>query len=154
MEVTKGEAIGSQNTKAWIDWKHAEGTVLVYGIHFPTGHVRADAVFKAKSGKHVTFGIRIVHPATGTVVLENTATSSRTTTAEQTMEVMPDTEMPYDGWYRFELTCPNGTSTLDRLNLLLFPTQRYSWHQAYTYGGALKYLGRLPGKATTGLTSR
>lgn len=115
-----GEAIGSQNTKAWIDWKHAEGTVLVYGIHFPTGHVRADAVFKAKSGKHVTFGIRIVHPATGTVVLENTATSSRTTTAEQTMEVMPDTEMPYDGWYRFELTCPNGTSTLDRLNLLLF----------------------------------
>ena len=94
--------------------------MLVYGIHFPTGHVRADAVFKAKSGKHVTFGIRIVHPATGTVVLENTATSSRTTTAEQTMEVMPDTEMPYDGWYRFELTCPNGTSTLDRLNLLLF----------------------------------
>lgn len=115
-----GEAIGSQRTNAWIDWKHAEGTVLVYGIHFPTGHVRADALFKCKSGKHVTFGVRIVHPATGTVVLEHTATSDKTTTAEQSMEVMPDTEMPYDGWYRFELTCPDGVNTLDRLNLLLF----------------------------------
>ena len=115
-----GEAIGCQRTNAWIDWKHAEGTVLVYGIHFPTGHVRADALFKAKSGRNVTFGVRIVHPASGTIVLENTATSTKTTTAEQSMEVMPDTEMPYDGWYRFELTCPNGVNTLDRLNLLLF----------------------------------
>lgn len=113
-----GEAIGDQMTKAWIDWKHDEGTVLVYGIHFPTGHVRADAVFKAKSGQHVTFGVRIVHPATGTVVLETSATSERATTAEQTMEIMPDTEMPYDGWYRFELTCPDGKNTLDRLNVM------------------------------------
>ena len=115
-----GEAIGDQMTKAWIDWKHAEGTVLVYGIHFPTGHVRADAVFKAKSGKHVTFGVRIVHPLTGTVVLETSATSSQTNTAEQTMEIMPDTEMPYDGWYRFELTCPDGVNTLDRLEVMKF----------------------------------
>lgn len=115
-----GEAIGSQKTDAWIDWKHEEGTVLVYGLHFPKGHVRADAVFKAKSGKHVTFGVRIVHPASGTVVLETSATSERTTTAEQTMEIMPDTEMPYDGWYRFELTCPDGKNTLDRLNVMKF----------------------------------
>ena len=115
-----GKATGSQHTKAWIDWKHAEGTVLVYGIHFPTGHVRADALFQAKSGKKVTFGVRIVHPATGAVVLEHTATSSKTSTAEQRMEIMPDTEMPYDGWYRFELTCPNGVNTLDRLNLMIF----------------------------------
>ena len=115
-----GNAIGSQRTNAWIDWKHAEGTVLVYGIHFPTGHVRADALFTAKSGKAVTFGVRIVHPATGTVVLEHTATSDNTSTAEQRMEVMPDTEMPSDGWYRFELTCPGGVNNLNRLNLLLF----------------------------------
>ena len=115
-----GTAIGFQRTNAWIDWKHAEGTVLVYGLHFPTGHVRADALFKAKSGKNVTFGVRIVHPATGTVVLDHTATNTNTTTTEQRMEVMPDTEMPFDGWYRFELTCPNGVNTLDRLNLLLF----------------------------------
>ena len=115
-----GEAIGSQKTNAWIDWKHAEGTVLVYGLHFPKGHARADAVFKAKSGKHVTFGVRIVHPASGTVVLETSATSERTTTAEQEMEIMPDTEMPYDGWYRFELTCPDGVNTLDRLNVMKF----------------------------------
>ena len=115
-----GVAIGDQMTKAWIDWKHAEGTVLVYGIHFPTGHVRADAVFKAKSGKKVTFGVRIVHPITGTVVLETSATSSKTSTAEQTMEIMPDTEIPYDGWYRFELTCPGGASTLDRLEVMKF----------------------------------
>ena len=115
-----GEATGSQRSNTYINWNYTEGTTLVYGIHFPTGHVRADAVFKAKGGSKVTFGVRIVHPATGTVVLENSATSTKTTTAEQTMEIMPDTEMPYDGWYRFELTCPNGSSTLDRLNLLLF----------------------------------
>ena len=115
-----GEATGDQMTKAWIDWKHPEGTILVYGIHFPTGHVRADAQFKAKIGKKVSFGVRIVHPQTGTVVYEGQATSNITSTTEQTMEILPDTDMPYDGWYRFELTCPNGQSTLDRLNLLLF----------------------------------
>ena len=115
-----GVATGDQMQKAWIDWNHDEGTVLVYGVHFPTGHVRADAVFKAKSGQHVTFGVRIVHPATETVVLEHTATSDVTTTAEQTMEIIPDTEMPYDGWYRLELTCPDGRRTLDRLNVMTF----------------------------------
>ena len=104
----RGEATGSQRSDTYINWTYTEGTTLVYGIHFPTGHVRADAVFKAKSGKKVTFGVRIVHPATGTVVLETSATSTKATTAEQSMEIMPDTEMPYDGWYRFELTCPNG----------------------------------------------
>lgn len=115
-----GRSSGDQMTKAWIDWHYPEGTVLVYGLHFPKGHVRADALFQAKSGKMVTFGVRIVHPATGTVVLEHSATSTKTSTAEQRMEIMPDTEMPYDGWYRFELTCPNGGNTLDRLNLMEF----------------------------------
>ena len=115
-----GQATGSQRSKTYINWNYTEGTVLVYGIHFPTGHVRADALFKAKSNTNVTFGVRIVHPATGTVVLNTTTKSTKNTTAEQRMEIMPDTEMPYDGWYRFELTCPNGANSLDRLNLLLF----------------------------------
>ena len=115
-----GLSTGSQRSKTYINWNYTEGTVLVYGIHFPTGHVRADAVFRGKSGRKVTFGVRIVHPATGTVVLDTSTTSTQTNTAEQKMEIMPDTEMPYDGWYRFELTCPSGSSTLDRLNLLLF----------------------------------
>lgn len=115
-----GIATGSQRSNTYINWNYAEGTVLVYGIHFPTGHVRADALFNAKSGRYVKFGVRIVHPATGTVVYDNTATSVKLTTSEQRMEILPDTEMPYDGWYRFELTCPNGVNTLDRLNLLLF----------------------------------
>ena len=96
-----GLATGDQRSKSSISWSYTEGTVLVYGIHFPMGHVRADAVFKGMSGKKVTFGVRIVHPATGTVVLETSSTSTKTTTAQQTMEIMPDTEMPYDGWYRF-----------------------------------------------------
>ncbi len=115
-----GEATGSQRSNTYINWTYPEGTVLVYGIHFPTGHVRADALFNCKSGRKVTFGLRIVHPETGTVVLDNTATSTKSTTAQQSLEIMPDTEMPFDGWYRFELTCPNGTNNLDRLNLLLF----------------------------------
>ena len=115
-----GNATGSQRSNTYISWSYAEGTKLVYGIHFPTGHVRADAVFKARSGKKVNFGVHIVHPATGTVVYDGSATSTKTTTVEQSMEILPDTEMPYDGWYRFELTCPSGSTTLDRLNLLLF----------------------------------
>ena len=115
-----GKATGSQRSNTYINWSYTEGTTLVYGVHFPTGHVRADAVFKGKSGRRVTFGVRIVHPATGTVVLENSTTSTSVSAAEQRMEVMPDTEMPFDGWYRFELTCPNGATNLDRLNLLLF----------------------------------
>ncbi|MBO4551059.1 MAG: hypothetical protein J5733_10045, partial [Bacteroidaceae bacterium] len=86
-----GEATGSQRSNTYINWNYTEGTTLVYGIHFPTGHVRADAVFKAKSTKGVTFGVRIVHPATGTVVLDTSTTSTQTTAAEQRMEIMPDT---------------------------------------------------------------
>ena len=93
-----GKATGSQRSNTYINWSYTEGTTLVYGIHFPTGHVRADAVFKGKSGRRVTFGVRIVHPATGTVVLENSTTSTSVSAAEQRMEVMPDTEMPFDGW--------------------------------------------------------
>ena len=115
-----GDWSGDQMTKAWIDWRHPEGTILVYGIHFPKGYVRADALFQAQSGKHVTFNVRIVHPATGTVVLENSTTSTKTSAAEQRMEIMPPTDMPYDGWYRFELTCPDGINTLSRLNIMEF----------------------------------
>ncbi|MBR6142308.1 MAG: DUF3472 domain-containing protein [Bacteroidaceae bacterium] len=110
-----GEATGSQRSNTYINWNYPSGTVLVYGIHFPTGHVRADAVIQ--SSKKLTLGVRIVHPATGTVVLDTSTTSPKA--GQQTMEIMPDTEMPYDGWYRFELTCPNGSSS-DRINLLLF----------------------------------
>ena len=114
-----GEATGSQRSNTYITWSYPTGTVLVYGIHFPTGHVRADAVFKTSASKKLTFGVRIVHPATGTVVLDISNTCTSTTSAEQRMEIMPDTEMPFDGWYRFELTCPNGSSS-DRLNQILF----------------------------------
>ena len=72
-----GLASGSQRSNTYINWNYTEGTTLVYGIHFPTGHVRADAVFKAKSSKKPTFGVRIVHPATGTVVLDTKATSTK-----------------------------------------------------------------------------
>ena len=115
-----GVASGSQRSNTYISWGFAEGTTLVYGIHFPTGHVRADAVFNCKSGRKVTFGVRIVHPATGTVVLDTSNTSTSTSPSTQRMEIMPDTEMPYDGWYRFELTCPSGGTTLSSLNQLLF----------------------------------
>ena len=39
-----GVASGSQRSNTYISWGFAEGTTLVYGIHFPTGHVRADLV--------------------------------------------------------------------------------------------------------------
>jgi len=113
-----GEATGSQRSNTYINLGYPTGTVLVYGVHFPTGHVRADAVVKTAGGKKLKLGVRIVHPATGTVVLD-TSNTSTTTSVEQRVEIMPDTEMPFDGWYRFELTCPNGSSS-DRLNLLLF----------------------------------
>ena len=115
-----GDWQGDRMSKTWIDWSYPEGTIVVYGLHFPTGHARADALFQCKQGQRVTFNVRIVHPQTGTVVLESSATSTKTSTGEQRLEIMPDTEIPFDGWYRFELTCPDGQNTLSRLNLLLF----------------------------------
>lgn len=115
-----GSWSGDRMSRSSIDWNYPEGTVVVYGIHFPTGNVRADALFQAKSGQQVTFGVRIVHPASGTVVLEHSVTSTQTSSAQQRMEIMPATDMPFDGWYRFELTCPGGAAALGSLNLLLF----------------------------------
>ena len=33
---------GSQRSNTYINWNNAEGTTLVYGLPFTTGHVRAD----------------------------------------------------------------------------------------------------------------
>ena len=92
-----GDWQGDRMSKTWIDWSYPEGTIVVYGLYFPTGHARADALFQCKQGQRVTFNVRIVHPQTGTVVLESSATSTKTSTGEQRLEIMPDTEIPYDG---------------------------------------------------------
>ena len=92
-----GLPTGSQRSSTYINWNYTEGTTLVYGIHFPTGHVRADAKFKAQSGKYVTFGVRIVHPATGTVVLENTARSTQKTTQSRQWRSCPTPRCPTTG---------------------------------------------------------
>lgn len=114
-----GGYAGDQRRSEGITWNYAEGTRLVYGIHFPDGHVRGDAVVTAKSGQTANINFRIVYPATGEVVLEQTVSTLKKG-AQETVEIMPDTYMPYDGWYRCEFTCPDGQQTLNRVALLLF----------------------------------
>lgn len=122
-----GIATGYSESDSWITWNYDEGTMVVYAVHLPSGHVRADIVLSSNSGSVVTLNVRIVHPATNTVVIDHAVKSQPGRTSKQTIEILPDTELAADGWYRIEFTSPDARNTLTQLTCLTFQREsRYA----------------------------
>ncbi|MBO4801990.1 MAG: DUF3472 domain-containing protein [Bacteroidaceae bacterium] len=122
-----GLATGFSETDSWINWNFDLGTIVVYAVHLPAGHLRSDAVMTTNSGNVVAFRVRLVHPVTGAVLVDQTVKSQPGKTGQQAVEIIPDTELEHDGWYRIELTSTNARSALNRLICLTFQrTSRYA----------------------------
>ena len=115
-----GKYAGVSRTDAGISWPTNDKTVMVYCLRVPRGHVRADAVFTSRSGRKVTLNLRVVMCSTGEVVTENTCSMDYKTSAEQTLEILPDFVFPADTWYRFEITCPKGSTSMSNFTKLRF----------------------------------
>lgn len=115
-----GNYAGVSRNDTYITWPANDKTVMVYCLRVPRAHVRADVVFTPKSGKTVTFNLRVVRANTGEEVLTNTVSVECKTSAEQTIELLPDFLFPADTWYRFEITSPRGNANMSRFTKLRF----------------------------------
>ena len=100
-----------------ITWTYADGTLVVYAVHLPKGHVRAD-VQLTPSNRQLDMNVRILYPAKDQVITEQKLTFSKT--GRQKVEILPDTELENDGWYRIEFTSTNARQALTEMQYLLF----------------------------------
>ena len=113
-----GLAIDYSESDSPITWNYADGTKVIYAIHIPNGHVRADMEMQCSSA--VTFNVRITHPVSGTLIIDHTVVSKSGTSDKQLIEILPDTEMPADGWYFIEFTSPDARQKKPQINSLNF----------------------------------
>lgn len=114
-----GLASNFSESDAAIRWTFAPGTIVTYVVHLPSGHVRADVVLQNQAGKIVTLNVRVLYPKTNTTIIEHTV-QSRTGTGKQSVEILPDTELTDDGWYRFEFTSPDAHENMEQMHYLSF----------------------------------
>lgn len=129
-----GLATGYSENDGPLKWDFDPATMVVFVVHLPEGHVRSDVKLKAEGGRVVTLNVRILHPASDAVIIEHTVQSQSGKTSEQTIEILPDTELEHDGWYRIEITSPNARENLNQLTSLNF--QRES-HKAATAANSM-----------------
>ncbi|MBQ7495262.1 MAG: DUF3472 domain-containing protein [Bacteroidaceae bacterium] len=113
-------ATGNQEYKGPTSWKFEDGSTMVFVLHMPDGHVRADALLTPVSSRTVTLNVRVLFPKTNTVISDLTVKSESGKGAAQRLEIMPDTELAQDGWYRVEITSPDASNSLSQFNCLLF----------------------------------
>ena len=115
-----GQYAGVSRKDEPITWPSNDKTVMVYCLRVPRLNVRADAVFTPRAGKTVTFNLRVVKASTGEVITEHTSQVECKNATEQTLEILPDFVFPSDTWYRFEITCPKGITSISQFTKLRF----------------------------------
>ena len=96
-------------------WNYEDGTVVVFVVHLPDGHVRGD--IQLSGNTQLKLNLRVLHPASGSTLVEQELKPSKS--GRQTLEILPDTELE-DGWYRFEFSSPNARQLQPELYYLLF----------------------------------
>ena len=112
-----GIATDVGDSKSDARWTYPAGTMLVYGVRMPNGHVRGDLTVTATSGRAVNLHVRILYPPTNSVIVDQTVTAQGKS-SKQTLEIMPDTELENDGWYRIEITSDDAKDNLTMHHLL------------------------------------
>ena len=115
-----GLATGFSENDGPLRWDFDAATMVVFVVHLPEGHVRSDVKLKTEGGRVVTLNVRILYPASDAVIIEHTVKSQAGKASEQTIEILPDTELPEDGWYRIEFTSPDARENLSQMTSLIF----------------------------------
>lgn len=113
-------ATGNSEYMGPTTWNFEDGSTMVFVLHMPQGHVRADALLTPASSRAVTLNVRVLYPKTDTVISELKVKSQRGNGKAQTVEIMPDTELQHDGWYRLEISSTETPSALNQFSCLLF----------------------------------
>ena len=94
-------------------------THLVYYIHLPEGHSRADIKLKTKAGKQADFDFALTDPINGDTLQHHRVVAAEEG-AMQTVELMPDINIEKDGWYRFDLYLYDLKEYVDNVQYLVF----------------------------------
>ncbi|MBR5962620.1 MAG: DUF3472 domain-containing protein [Bacteroidaceae bacterium] len=115
-----GAYYGTSFNESSIAWPTRSGVVVVFGLHIPKGHMRADIVLLPKNGKTFKVKSRLVDPQDGTVLQEGEASFTNTSMRRDTVEILPDVVVPEDKWYRLELTGESASSGISQFYGLLF----------------------------------
>ena len=116
----KGLASGYSESDNAVSWNFEADAKMIFAVHMPDGHVRADVVMTPVANKTVTLNVRIVHPKSGTLVAEQTVETQKGRNGKQEIEILPDTQLPADGWYFIEFTSPNAKENLSTMEALRF----------------------------------
>ena len=94
-------------------------THLVYYIHLPEGHSRADITLTTKRDKQADFDFALTDPITGDTLQHHHVVAAQEG-ARQTVELMPDINIEKDGWYRFDLFLYDLNVYVDKIEHLVF----------------------------------
>lgn len=115
-----GVYYGTSFQETSLSWPTKSGVCVVFGLHMPAGHVRADMVLMPKNGKTFKVQARLVDPQDGTVLQTGEASFVNTSMHRDTVEVLPDVVVPEDKWYRLELTGEGAASGISQFYGLRF----------------------------------
>ena len=113
-----GLASGYSENDGSLVWNFEADTKVIFAVHIPNGHVRADMIVQTNGGI-VNFNVRITHPVSDAVIIDQAVQTQRRS-GKQTIEILPDTELQHDGWYFVELTSPDAKQNLNQLYSLNF----------------------------------
>jgi hypothetical protein len=103
-----------------LSWPASSKAVIIYGLHMPAGHVRADLIVLPKQGKTATLHMRLLDTERGITVASYDTTLVDTRARVDTIEIMPDVVLPEDRWYRMEISADGGYNAFTRLQGMLF----------------------------------
>lgn len=96
---------GNKNATTGKSWSSVGNRELVFYLHVPNGFVKAKANVVTNGTKNAKLRLRVIYPITQEVIYDNTVETEGT--GNTSMDILTSTKFTYDGWYKFELTCPN-----------------------------------------------
>jgi hypothetical protein len=91
---------------------------LCYYLRMPAGYVKAKAVVQAQGARKPRLRLRIIKASSGDTILDHSSEGTASASV-QNVDVMPETKIPEDTWYRFELSSPS-TTGISMLRQILF----------------------------------
>ena len=147
---------GSQRSDTYINWNYTEGTTLVYGIHFPMPSSKP----RAARSRHSAYASYTRRQEPSCSTRKQQAQRSRLPSRRwkscliqrclTTVGIVSSLPAQMARALSTVSTCFSSNVALHST----LPTPRYSWHQAYTFGGVRRFPELLLGRATTGPTLR
>ena len=117
---TNGDYFSASYENTNLAWPASSNAVIVYGLHMPAGHVRADLILLPKQGKSTTLHMRLLDTEHGVTVASFDTMLVDTRARVDTVEILPDVVLPEDRWYRMELSADGGFNAISRLQGMLF----------------------------------